>query len=74
VLGRVPQPGAEATYAGIVMTGGASRGRGRGIATIFVERSPELVAADEAFADTGTGAIEKPTASEGRKRKGESRD
>ena len=38
-LGRVPQPGATAEYAGLVMTGGASRGRGRGISSVFVERS-----------------------------------
>ncbi len=74
-LGRVPLPGAEATRDGIVMTGGASRGRGRGIATVFVERSPELIAADEAFAaESNTGPIDKVGASEGRKRKGESRD
>ncbi len=42
-LGRIPQPGATAEYSGLVMTGGASRGRGRGISTVFVERgeSPE---------------------------------
>jgi CBS domain containing-hemolysin-like protein len=38
-LGQVPQPGATATVAGLVLTGGASRGRGRGIATVFVERA-----------------------------------
>ncbi|MEQ6898376.1 hemolysin family protein [Microbacterium sp. KR10-403] len=38
VLGRVPQPGATAVYDGLRLTGGASRGRGRGIATVFVER------------------------------------
>jgi CBS domain containing-hemolysin-like protein len=38
-LGRVPQPGATADYEGLIMTGGASRGRGRGLATVFVERS-----------------------------------
>ncbi|WP_029145465.1 hemolysin family protein [Microbacterium luticocti] len=38
-LGRVPQPGATAVYEGLRMTGGASRGRGRGIATVFVERA-----------------------------------
>lgn len=38
-LGRVPQPGATAEYAGLVLTGGASRGRGRGISTVFVERA-----------------------------------
>ncbi len=39
-LGQVPQPGATATVDGLVLTGGASRGRGRGIATVFVERAP----------------------------------
>ncbi|MFB4351485.1 hemolysin family protein [Microbacterium sp. CR_7] len=39
VLGQVPQPGATATVDGLVLTGGASRGRGRGIATVFVERA-----------------------------------
>lgn len=40
-LGQVPQPGATAAVDGLVLTGGASRGRGRGIATVFVERAPE---------------------------------
>jgi CBS domain containing-hemolysin-like protein len=40
-LGQVPQPGATATVHGLVLTGGASRGRGRGIATVFVERAAE---------------------------------
>lgn len=48
-LGRVPQPGATAEYAGLVMTGGASRGRGRGISTVFVERSESLEAVENAF-------------------------
>ncbi|KQR38179.1 MULTISPECIES: hemolysin family protein [Microbacterium] len=38
-LGQVPQPGATATVDGLTLTGGASRGRGRGIATVFVERA-----------------------------------
>lgn len=46
-LGQVPQPGAMATIDGLVLTGGASRGRGRGIATVFVERAPEPVEDDE---------------------------
>ena len=46
-LGRVPLPGATAEFAGLVMTGGASRGRGRGISTVFVERG-ELPDAAEA--------------------------
>ncbi|GAA3949171.1 hemolysin family protein [Microbacterium soli] len=40
-LGRIPQPGDTASVGGLVLTGGASRGRGRGIATVFVERVPE---------------------------------
>lgn len=38
-LGQVPQPGATAVVGGLVLTGGASRGRGRGIATVFAERA-----------------------------------
>ncbi|SJN44238.1 Magnesium and cobalt efflux protein CorC [Microbacterium esteraromaticum] len=41
-LGQVPQPGATATVKGLVLTGGASRGRGRGIATVFAQRAPEI--------------------------------
>ena len=41
VLGRVPQPGSTAVHDGLRLTGGASRGRGRGIATVFVERTAE---------------------------------
>ncbi|MFT3799165.1 hemolysin family protein [Microbacterium sp.] len=37
LLGRVPLPGAAAEHAGLRFTGGASRGRGRGLATVFVE-------------------------------------
>src|SRR5690606_37644701 len=40
-LGQIPQPGATVTVDGLVLTGGASRGRGRGIATVFVERAPD---------------------------------
>ncbi|MBO3664156.1 hemolysin family protein [Microbacterium stercoris] len=50
-LGRVPQPGDVAEASGIVLTGGTSRGRGRGIATVFVERSDALLAVEEAFAE-----------------------
>jgi CBS domain containing-hemolysin-like protein len=41
-IGRVPQPGSTAEYQGLLMTGGASRGRGRGISTVFVERGAAL--------------------------------
>ncbi|NYF17049.1 CBS domain containing-hemolysin-like protein [Microbacterium sp. AK009] len=40
-LGQVPQPGATTEYLGLVMTGGTSRGHGRGLATVFVERTEE---------------------------------
>ncbi|CAH0182310.1 Magnesium and cobalt efflux protein CorC [Microbacterium sp. Bi98] len=48
-LGQVPQPGSTATVEGLTLTGGASRGRGRGIATVFVERGADDAghAADE---------------------------
>jgi len=61
-LGRIPQTGATAELAGLVMTGGASLGRGRGIATVIVERSPELIAAEEAFGSRTprTGEIPVP--------------
>ncbi|MDJ1115313.1 hemolysin family protein [Microbacterium dauci] len=55
-LGSVPVPGARVEYGGLVMTGGTSRGRGRGLATVFVERSESLEAADAAFAPS-TGEI-----------------
>lgn len=38
-LGQIPQPGATAMVGGLLLTGGTSRGRGRGIATVFVERA-----------------------------------
>jgi CBS domain containing-hemolysin-like protein len=38
-LGQIPQPGATASVLGLTLTGGTSRGRGRGIATVFVERA-----------------------------------
>jgi CBS domain containing-hemolysin-like protein len=46
-LGRVPQPGDVAEIAGIIVTGGTSRGRGRGIATVFVERGEALRAVED---------------------------
>lgn len=48
VLGQVPQPGATARFGGIVMTGGTSRGRGRGLATVFVTRDIDDEAASTA--------------------------
>jgi len=43
VLGRVPQPGDTVDYEGLTLTGATSRGRGRGLATVFVERAPAPV-------------------------------
>lgn len=37
-LGSIPQPGSTAVVRGLVLTGGPSRGRGRGIASVFVSR------------------------------------
>ena len=48
-LGRIPQPGATAEHSGLVLTGGASRGRNRGIATVIVERA-EIPADEDAEA------------------------
>jgi CBS domain containing-hemolysin-like protein len=53
-LGRIPQPGATAEHSGLVMTGGASRGRNRGIATVIVERAANDDEDDES-APAGTG-------------------
>jgi len=58
-LGRVPLPGATVEYDGLVITGGTSRGRGRGLATVFVEAGESLAAADTSFGGRAprTGAI-----------------
>ncbi|RZI85264.1 MAG: HlyC/CorC family transporter, partial [Microbacterium sp.] len=58
LLGRVPLPGATARHGGLVITGGTSRGRGRGLATVFVERSEGAEAADTAFRMRATGPVD----------------
>ncbi|MFV0320613.1 MAG: hemolysin family protein [Microbacterium sp.] len=50
-LGQVPQPGVTAVVDGLVLTGGTSRGRGRGLATVFVERQPAPLSTEEALFD-----------------------
>ena len=50
-LGRIPQPGAQASIAGLIMTAGPPRRRGRGIGTVFVERSAGLDAAADTFTE-----------------------
>ena len=52
-LGRVPMPGATVTAGGLRITGGVSRGRGRGLATVFVERAPADDDGDAARPRTG---------------------
>ncbi|QKJ19398.1 hemolysin family protein [Microbacterium hominis] len=67
-LGRIPQPGATAEYAGLIMTGGASRGRGR-LATVIVERAAVPEPADDVDARhprTGEIRIPRPRNGEGR--------
>ncbi|MBZ4486253.1 hemolysin family protein [Microbacterium sp. cx-55] len=56
-LGRVPQPGATAVHEGLVLTGGTSRGRGRGLATVFVERAAQEDGADDDRPRTGEIAV-----------------
>jgi CBS domain containing-hemolysin-like protein len=46
-LGRIPTPGATAVVRGLLLTGGASRGRGRGIEYVFVERAEEPLAEEQ---------------------------
>lgn len=71
VLGRVPLPGVTAEYGGLLLTGGASLGRGRGLATVFVERAPSLIALEESTAPR-TGEVRVPRTGEIRTpRKGE---
>ncbi|MDQ2698468.1 MAG: hemolysin family protein [Actinomycetota bacterium] len=50
-LGRIPQPGSTAVVEGLILTGGTSRGRGRGLATVFVQRGEPLIAAEKAVRD-----------------------
>ncbi|MCT9820169.1 hemolysin family protein [Microbacterium sp. W1N] len=64
-LGRIPLPGATVEVQGLVLTGGASRGRGRGLATVFVERSTALQALSDSLTPraprTGSISIIGPT-------------
>ncbi len=64
VLGRIPLPGASVEYGGLVLTGGTSRGRGRGLATVFVERSATLAPDDSSGARPRTGEIRLPRSGE----------
>ena len=62
-LGKVPQPGAVTEFEGLRITGGASRGKGRGITTVFVERIPQPSGVDaeaESTDDGGASASSGP--------------
>lgn len=66
-LGHMPQPGEQVEAEGLVLTGGTSRGRGRGIATAFVDRTDALRAVDEALGrnpTTGEMALPRPVDAE----------
>jgi CBS domain containing-hemolysin-like protein len=64
-LGKVPQPGAVTEFEGLRITGGASRGKGRGITTVFVERIPLATDAEgDAAADDEGSAATSETSSE----------
>lgn len=72
LLGRVPLPGATAEHGGLRLTGGTSRGRGRGLATVFVEATDDLKAWRRSVASPPTGEIRVPTTGETRvRRRGE---
>jgi CBS domain containing-hemolysin-like protein len=58
LLGRVPLPGSTVEHSGLVITGGTSLGRGRGLATVFVERSEALEALEAASAPRTTGSLD----------------
>ncbi|MBB2974513.1 CBS domain containing-hemolysin-like protein [Microbacterium endophyticum] len=57
-LGRVPQPGARAERDGLVLVGGTSRGRGRGLDTVFVERAQPPADAEEIKEDDSAASAE----------------
>lgn len=65
-LGKVPQPGAVTEFEGLRITGGASRGKGRGITTVFVERIPRTTedAAGDSVADDDGSDSTSETSSE----------
>ncbi|KQR93047.1 MAG: HlyC/CorC family transporter [Microbacterium ginsengisoli] len=64
-LGQVPQPGATAEALGLLLTGGTSRGRGRGLATVFVTRAADAAASapeEHATDEHPAGSKKKRTA------------
>lgn len=66
-LGKVPQPGAVTEVAGLRLTGGASRGKGRGISTVFVERiAPDTDTEGDDIGDDGPGLGDDATSTPAR--------
>lgn len=60
-LGHMPQPGEQVETNGLILTGGTPRGRGRGLATIFVDRTESLRQVDHALGRRAkTGEIQVP--------------
>jgi CBS domain containing-hemolysin-like protein len=52
VLGRLPLPGASATYSGLILTAERTEGRRKRLSTVIVEPDQALKAAQAAFSDT----------------------
>ena len=60
-LGHMPQPGEQVETNGLILTGGTPRGRGRGLATIFVDRNESLRQVDHVLGrHPKTGEIQAP--------------
>lgn len=60
-LGHMPQPGEQVETDGLILTGGTPRGRGRGLATIFVDRTESLRQVDHVLGRRPkTGEIQVP--------------
>jgi CBS domain containing-hemolysin-like protein len=50
-LGRLPQPGAVATYSGLILTAERTEGRRKRLSTVLAERDQSLIDAQAAFTD-----------------------
>ena len=55
-LGRLPHPGAVATYSGLVLTAERTEGRRKRLSTVLAERDQSLIDAQAAFSD-GRGGV-----------------
>ena len=50
-LGRLPHPGAVATYSGLILTAERTEGRRKRLSTVLAERDQSLIDAQSAFSD-----------------------